>query len=147
MIDGTTHTWGSLQFRSNAVNRQDFAACHTNHHSDISSVSAVGQTVSTPMARDLVDQSSNGQMKHVAKKAALGCLNLTDEVILDSVYHALNVSGYQQLRQVQAYCHGGRVTLQGNLPTYYLKQLAQSVIHSLAGVQDIDNDVKVVSSW
>lgn len=68
----------------------------------------------------------------------------TDEQIVVLVYEALSCTGYGQFLRLKAYCHNGRVTLQGHLPTYYLKQVAQTVIRAVAGVRDIDNDVKVL---
>ena len=70
---------------------------------------------------------------------------VTDDLIVDLVHQALYASGYGQLRRLQAYCDHGRVTLQGRLPTYHLKQVAQSLIDSVPGVRDIDNDVSVFS--
>lgn len=71
--------------------------------------------------------------------------HMTDEQIVLLVYEALGSTGYAQLRRLEAYCHDGRVTLQGRLPTYYLKQVAQSAIRGVDGVRDIDNDVKVLN--
>ena len=72
---------------------------------------------------------------------------LTDKVILGLIHEALKTSGFQQMRYLQVYCHRGRVTLQGSLPSCFLKQTAQTIVRSVAGVRDIDNDVRVVSSW
>ena len=72
-------------------------------------------------------------------------LPLTDELIVDLVLKALHASPYGRLRHLQAYCDNGRVTLQGRLPTYYLKQVVQALIDTVPGVRDIDNDVKVFS--
>jgi len=52
-------------------------------------------------------------------------------------------SNYAQLRSLKACCDNGRVTLQGRLPTYFLKRVAQQAIQLVPGVRDIDNDVKV----
>lgn len=68
---------------------------------------------------------------------------MTDGQIVDRAYFALRASGYGQLLRLQIHCEDGRVTLQGRLPTYYLKQVAQSLVLSVAGIRDIDNDVKV----
>ena len=71
--------------------------------------------------------------------------NMTDEQILELVNEALRGCG--QLRNLEANCDNGRVTLQGLVPTNYLKQVAQAVVQSVAGIRDIDNDIRVVSSW
>lgn len=67
----------------------------------------------------------------------------TDDQIVDLVYQSFRASGYGQFRQLKVYCDHGRVTLQGSLPTYYLKQVAQTVIRLIPGIRDIDNDVTV----
>lgn len=72
---------------------------------------------------------------------------MTDEEIIGFVHQALHSSGYRQFRNLKAYCDNGRVTLQGCLPSYYLKQVAQTIVLASAGVHDIDNDLRVVSSW
>jgi osmotically-inducible protein OsmY len=68
-----------------------------------------------------------------------------DRLIVDNVQRALRASGYGQLLKLKAFCEHGRVTLQGCVPTYYLKQVAQSVLRSIDGIRDIDNDVKVTT--
>lgn len=42
--------------------------------------------------------------------------------------------------------HEGRLVLMGRLPSFYLKQVLQSVLRGLPGVQRIENHVDVVSS-
>lgn len=69
-----------------------------------------------------------------------------DRSIVDAAYRALRASGYGQLLRVQVYCDDGRVTLQGRLPTFYLKQVAQSALRTIHGIRDIDNDIKVQPS-
>ena len=66
-----------------------------------------------------------------------------DHQIVDAAYRALRASGYGQLLSINVYCDHGRVTLQGRLPTFYLKQVAQSVLGRVDGIRDIDNDVTV----
>ncbi len=69
-----------------------------------------------------------------------------DQQIVERVQDVLNSSGYPQLRQLRIHFDHGRVTLQGRLATYYLKQLAQTLVLSVEGVRDLDNDVKVHGS-
>lgn len=71
---------------------------------------------------------------------------ITDVEILGLVHESLHGSGYGHLRTLNAYCENGRVTLQGRVPTYYLKQVAQSVVLTVTGVRDIDNDIRVHGS-
>jgi len=69
-----------------------------------------------------------------------------DGQVLDQVMQALRESGFEQLRRIQAYCDHGRITLQGRIATYYLKQVAQEVVRTVTDVRDIDNDLQVVCS-
>lgn len=92
-----------------------------------------------PVAAHLVDEPSRESLD------ADEILVMTDEVVLCMVRLTLHSSIYKELRHLKADCEGGCVTLQGDLPTYYLKQVAQSVIRTLAGVRDIDNNVNVVN--
>ena len=71
---------------------------------------------------------------------------MTDEQIVVLVNEALRSTGFRQFQGLKVYCDNGRVTLQGQLPTYYLKQVAQTTIRTVDGVRDIDNDVKVLKS-
>ncbi|MBS0203892.1 MAG: BON domain-containing protein [Planctomycetes bacterium] len=66
---------------------------------------------------------------------------VNDDAILRLVQRALSDSHYEQFRNLQVYCEDGRVTVQGRLPTSFLKQVVQSVIQSVAGVREVDNDV------
>jgi osmotically-inducible protein OsmY len=66
-----------------------------------------------------------------------------DQEIVNSVRLSMDATGYSALRQVQVYCEHGRVTLQGEVATYFLKQVAQTVVMSVDGTCDIDNDIWV----
>jgi osmotically-inducible protein OsmY len=89
--------------------------------------------------------SEDDQFQKDCTKSAENRSQEDDGQIVKLVHRALHASGYIQLRQLQVYFEHGRITLQGRLPTYYLKQVAQSLILAVDGVQDIDNDVKVFS--
>jgi osmotically-inducible protein OsmY len=89
--------------------------------------------------------SSPQETGHGAKHRDDDKTEMADDRIVDLVYEALKASGYGQLRALQVHSDDGRVTLQGRLPTYYLKQVAQLLVGSVPGVRDIDNDVKVLS--
>ncbi|HEY4260133.1 MAG TPA: BON domain-containing protein [Schlesneria sp.] len=69
-----------------------------------------------------------------------------DTDILSAASAALHHTGYAQLRAVKLYCHHGRIVLQGRIPTYFLKQLAQEVVRHVPNVKEIDNDLRVVCS-
>lgn len=45
----------------------------------------------------------------------------------------LQASHYFSLRAVRCHCEGNRLTLSGDVPTFYLKQMAQNVVMQLLG--------------
>src|SRR5262249_8894297 len=55
-------------------------------------------------------------------------------------------NSYLALKNVRCDFHEGVLTLKGCLPTYYLKQMAQSVVGRIEGVQRIVNEIQVVAS-
>ena len=99
----------------------------------------------------LVSLREAGRLKMPEKTALSQTTNhrphrhgISDQEIVEQAQAILNASGYPQLRSVQVHSDHGRVTLQGRLATYYLKQLAQSLVLSVDGIRDLDNDVKVL---
>ena len=73
----------------------------------------------------------------------------TDDEILESrVNRVLAASGYAVLRQIRVSSRGGCVHLEGCVPSYYLKQLAQVMARRAEGVNWICNDLVVPEgSW
>jgi hypothetical protein len=58
---------------------------------------------------------------------------------------ALRCGLYPALRNLSCDYQGGALVLRGNLPSYYLKQVAQEVVaHQVAGVSRLDNQIQVV---
>ena len=55
----------------------------------------------------------------------------------------LRRSGYSQLGVVSCEFHEGVLTLRGRVSTFYLKQVAQTVIRNLDGVGEINNRLEV----
>ena len=55
-------------------------------------------------------------------------------------------SGRLRLRGVQVNEDGGTVVLRGRVPTFYLKQLAQTIAGSVCGVAAIRNEMSVGSA-
>ncbi|SIO61318.1 BON domain-containing protein [Singulisphaera sp. GP187] len=56
-------------------------------------------------------------------------------------------SGYLALRDVSvsSESHAGTLWLRGRLPTYYLKQVAQSIVSEIEGVNQVVNHIDVVA--
>lgn len=55
----------------------------------------------------------------------------------------LKESPYQQLHQVRCDFWEGVLTLRGRLTSFFLKQMAQTVVSQLDGVQECDNRIEV----
>jgi osmotically-inducible protein OsmY len=66
--------------------------------------------------------------------------------IADQAKQRLGGTSYQFLRFVDCCFQNGVLTLRGRVPSFYLKQMAQSVLANLEGVDRIDNRVDVVNS-
>ena len=59
------------------------------------------------------------------------------------IARTLMQSGHAQLRQVRVLVSGSEVALLGRVPTYYLKQLAQSLVRGIEGVESLRNELDV----
>ena len=104
------------------------------------------QDLSPPRAEILVGVPSSCVAEMVAQTPKDdGDGAITDDQILDAAYYALNGCGYGQLRTVIVDCNDGRITLRGRVPTYYLKQVAQTAVHRVDGIRGIDNNLQVVT--
>jgi osmotically-inducible protein OsmY len=53
---------------------------------------------------------------------------------------------YRELRNILCEYHEGVMTLRGSVPSYYLKQVAQTLVASLESVGEINNRLEVVYS-
>jgi osmotically-inducible protein OsmY len=58
----------------------------------------------------------------------------------------LQESSYPSVRRVVCEFHGGMLTLRGRVSSYYLKQIAQTLILGMKGVEGIDNQLEVLTS-
>jgi osmotically-inducible protein OsmY len=66
--------------------------------------------------------------------------------LLADVLRSLMKAGYAPLRCVQCTVEDGLVILEGALPSYYLKQCAQSAVLQIPGVRRIDNRIEVANA-
>jgi osmotically-inducible protein OsmY len=64
--------------------------------------------------------------------------------IAGRVKGSLHASGHSALRKVQVLASARTITLQGSVPSYYLKQLAQTVAKRVDGVATVVNDTVVL---
>lgn len=58
--------------------------------------------------------------------------------------NCLRASGYRALAKISCEYHEGVLILRGNVPTFYMKQVAQTQVKEMAGVQQVDNRLSVV---
>lgn len=63
--------------------------------------------------------------------------------LADALLRALDRTGYGWLRRVAVAAEGGSVVLQGRVPSYYLKQLAQEAVLAVPGVEVLRNELQV----
>lgn len=58
----------------------------------------------------------------------------------------LDQSSHLFLRHIECHVEGNTLYLDGKVPSFYLKQTAQSLLKSLDGVKRVDNRLEVVSA-
>ena len=63
--------------------------------------------------------------------------------LIDAVLKALSAAGHGALRYVAVELEERVVVLRGRVPTFYLKQMAQSSVRSVAGVESVRNELEV----
>lgn len=61
----------------------------------------------------------------------------------ESVLDPFRQSSYTALRDLRCELREGVLTLQGCLPTYHLKQIAQKLAVELEGVREVINQIEV----
>jgi osmotically-inducible protein OsmY len=63
--------------------------------------------------------------------------------LADAVRSALAQTRHGWLLRVVVVSEGGRVVLQGKVPSYYLKQVAQTIAMAVPGVEVLRNELRV----
>jgi hypothetical protein len=66
-----------------------------------------------------------------------------DQNLLESARTLLNESGYPALAQLGCSVRDGVVSIEGKLPTYYLKQVAQEALLQRCGARGVNNQTEV----
>ena len=67
------------------------------------------------------------------------------QVVQAKAQSRLRQSGYHQLQLISCEFHEGVLTLRGRVSTFYLKQVAQTLINQLDGVGEVNNRLEVVA--
>jgi osmotically-inducible protein OsmY len=76
--------------------------------------------------------------------AQLPMQNLEDQHLAERVEHALHARGHFALYSTRVSVRARVVFLEGRVPSYYLKQLAQETARVVPGAHQIRNDLRVV---
>ena len=66
-----------------------------------------------------------------------------DRHLADCVERALRATGYGALRDIAVSVHARAIILDGWVPSYHLKQVAQAAVLSVPGVDRVFNDLRV----
>lgn len=70
--------------------------------------------------------------------------SLTESIVALAESRLLH-SGYRVLQQVHCEYESGVLTLRGQVPSFYMKQMAQTLVKPLGGLAAIDNRIVVTS--
>ena len=69
---------------------------------------------------------------------------LASEAGLEAAAEArLGHSAYLELRRIRCQARDRRLRLQGHVSSYYLRQIAQTIVQGLEGVDAVDNQLQV----
>jgi osmotically-inducible protein OsmY len=66
-----------------------------------------------------------------------------DRCLAERVERALRATGYGPLRGIEVTVHGRLVVLGGRVPSYFLKQVAQTTALAVPGARQVRNDLDV----
>jgi osmotically-inducible protein OsmY len=81
-------------------------------------------------------------MSTMANSAQDGEL-VNSEPVSSRVDRALQTSGYADLRRLRCESADGVITLRGRVQSFFLKQMAQTVVARVEGVTGINNSLQV----
>ncbi len=70
--------------------------------------------------------------------------NVEDLRLAERVKRTLRATGYGPLRGSEVTVHARLVILEGRVPSYYLKQVAQATALAVPGAHQVRNDLEVV---
>jgi osmotically-inducible protein OsmY len=70
--------------------------------------------------------------------------NKIDEPLDDRVMSALDNNPYLSRRNLRFETHEGRVTLRGEVSTFFQKQMAQESLRQVEGIDQITNELEVI---
>ena len=68
---------------------------------------------------------------------------LAIDPLAEEAQRVLSESAYADLRRLRCDCQEGVVSIRGRLPSFYLKQMAQTAVARISGVRRVNNQIKV----
>jgi osmotically-inducible protein OsmY len=77
---------------------------------------------------------------------AMNSLTDTTPIVEDRARKQLQGQPYRALKHVSCEYRDGALVLRGRLPSYFLKQMAQTAVARLPGVERIHNHIEVVTA-
>lgn len=69
-----------------------------------------------------------------------------DSAVTEAAESHLRQHSYLALKNISCECRHGQLTLRGCVPSFYLKQIAQTVVAQIDGIAGIRNEIEVVGS-
>jgi osmotically-inducible protein OsmY len=87
--------------------------------------------------------STDRQVDHIQALVSFFRQSREDLHLTNSVECALRGTGYAPLRCIKVTVHVGLITLEGQVPSYHLKQLAQTTALAVPGAQQTCNKLEV----
>jgi osmotically-inducible protein OsmY len=101
--------------------------------------------MSRPAALVVLPCQEHGDEANDASAAAvfLVAQSLEDLRLAERVARSLRATGYPPLRAVAVTVRGRLAILQGRVPSYYMKQVAQAAALDVPGVRELRNDLEV----
>ena len=66
-----------------------------------------------------------------------------ERCLVEGAREALHAKGHGSLRGIEVGVHARMVILNGPVPSYYLKQVAQETVLSVSGVDQVRNNLEV----
>jgi hypothetical protein len=102
-------------------------------------------TVTTPeaVATRMDPASGCGGRRQAVRPWSATCREQQARRQSEEAHQRLHQSGYAALSQLRCECGRGALVLHGHVPSYYLKQLAQTLVRDIGGVNIIVNKVRV----
>lgn len=107
---------------------------------------SVSAPVASPAPAYSAACSSDRSEKTKDSRPTAPSLVSASDRLAERVRLALCATGYAGLRRLSIHADGSSVVLGGQVPSYYLKQVAQATAQGLDGVVQVVNQIRVTDS-